>query len=132
VVVVSIGYAQGGGHEITMVGLDWNDANGDGVVDESEGATFTVIDPLDPSEAYSGSDVLGPPKPTTISVWQNAAGELLRFSYQQYVGQLPFDAGNYFTASGVIGGGVSISVIPAPAAWIAALVAGACGSRRRR
>ena len=132
VVVVSIGYAQGGGHEITMVGLDWNDTNGDGVVDESEGATFTVIDPLDPSEAYSGSDVLGPPKPTTISVWQNAAGELLRFSYQQYVGQLPFDAGNYFTASGVIGGGISISVIPAPAAWIAALVAGACGSRRRR
>ncbi|MEY3023800.1 MAG: hypothetical protein ACO3Y3_08125 [Phycisphaerales bacterium] len=132
VVVVSIGYAQGGGHEITMVGLDWNDANGDGVVDESEGATFTVIDPLDPSEAYSGSDVLGPPKPTTISVWQSAAGELLRFSYQQYVGQLPFDAGNYFAASGVIGGGVSISVIPAPAAWIAALVAGACGSRRRR
>ena len=81
VVVVSIGYAQGGGHEITMVGLDWNDANGDGVVDEIEGATFTAIDPLDPSEAYSGSDVLGPPKPTTISVWQNAAGELLQFKY---------------------------------------------------
>jgi hypothetical protein len=132
VVVVSIGYADGGGHEITMVGLDWNDADGDGVVDESEGATFTVIDPLDPSAAYSGSDVLGPPKPTTISVWQTAAGDLLRFSYQQYVGQLPFDAGNYATAGGLIGGGISISVIPAPAAWIAALVAGACGSRRRR
>ncbi len=132
VVVVSIGYAQGGGHEITMVGLDWNDANGDGVVDESEGATFTAIDPLDPSAAYSGSDVLGPPKPTTISVWQDAAGELLQFRYLQYQGELPFNAGNYATASGFIGGGVSISVIPAPAAWIAAIVAGACGSRRRR
>ncbi len=131
-VLVSIGYAQGGAHELTMVGLDWNDANGDGVVDEIEGATFTAIDPLDPSEAYSGSDVLGPPKPTTISVWQNAAGELLQFKYLQYQGQLPFDTSNYATASGVIGGGISISVIPAPAAWIAVAAFGLCGSRRRR
>jgi hypothetical protein len=120
------------GHVLAMVGLDWNDANGDGVVDESEGATFTAIDPLDPSAAYSGSDVLGPPKLTTISVWQDAAGELLQFSYLQYQGELPFNSGNYSTASGFIGGGISISVIPAPAAWIAAIVAGACGSRRRR
>lgn len=132
-------YAGGGtgpgdvsGHVLAMVGLDWNDANGDGVVDESEGAIFTAIDPLDPSQAYSGSDVLGPPKPTTISVWQDAAGELLQFRYLQYQGELPFNAGNYATASGFIGGGISISVIPAPAAWIAAIVAGACGSRRRR
>jgi hypothetical protein len=121
------------GHQVTMTGLNWNDANGDGVVDQSEGATITAIDPLDPSAAYSGSDVLGPPKTTTISVWQDAAsGGLLSYSYQQYSGRLPFDSNNYATSSGFIFTGTAISVVPGPASWIVVLVAGACGSRRRR
>lgn len=132
-------YAGGGtgpgdvsGHVLALVGLEWNDANGDGVVDQSEGATFSVIDPLDPSLGYAGSEVLGPPKVTTVSIWQGGAGELLQFSYLQYQGELPFNASDYATASGFIGGGISISVIPAPAAWIAVAAFGLCGSRRRR
>ncbi len=130
-------YADGGtgpgdvlGHVLALVGLEWNDANGDGVVDQSEGATFSVIDPLDPSVNYAGSEVLGPPKVTTVSIWQGVAGEL-QFSYQQYQGNLPFNASNYATASGFIGGAVSISVIPSPAAW-ATLTVGSLARRRRR
>jgi hypothetical protein len=133
-VTLGISYFNGGGHQITMTGLNWNDANGNGIVELSEGATITAIDPLDPSSAYSGSDVLGPAKTATLSVWQDAAhGGLLSYSYQQYVGEgLPFESNNYATASGLIFYGTSISVIPGPASWIVVLVAGACGSRRRR
>jgi hypothetical protein len=131
-VVLSLSYTGGGAHAVTMTGLNWNDANGDGVVDQGEGATFTVIDPLDSSEAYSGSVGLGPAKPTTLSVWQSSAGGALNFDYLQYHGALPFESGSYMVAGGVIVGGLSISVIPGPASWIVVLVAGACGSRRRR
>ncbi|MGA1310237.1 MAG: hypothetical protein ACO31W_09615, partial [Gemmatimonadaceae bacterium] len=132
-VTLGISYFNGGGHQITMTGLNWNDANGNGIVELSEGATISAIDPLDPSAAYSGSDVLGLAKTATLSVWQDAAhGGLLSYSYQQYTGGLPFEPSNYTTASGLIFYGTSISVIPGPASWIVVLVAGACGSRRRR
>lgn len=120
------------GHNVSLVGLEWDDTNGDGVVDQSEGATFLVIDPLDPSENYAGSDVLGPPKVTTISVWQAGAGQLLQFSYLQYWGSLPFDGSNYQVASGAIGGGISTMVIPAPAVGAVIAALGLVGSRRRR
>jgi hypothetical protein len=121
-----------GGHVLAMVGLEWDDADGDGVVDQDEGARFLAIDPLDPSQHYSASEVLGPAKITELAVWQEQEGGLLQFSYLQYVGALPFDGSNYATASGFVAGGLAISVIPAPATWVVAMAIGAFGSRRRR
>lgn len=118
------------GHALALVGLEWNDANEDGVVDISEGATLAVIDPLDPSQNYDGSDVLGPPKLTSISIWQDESDGPLQFSYLQYHGGLPFEPGNYEVADGFIGGGIALSVtVPGPAAG---LVAAAIGLARRR
>ena len=119
-------------HVLALVGLEWDDANGDGVVDQSEGATFSEIDPLDPSLGYAGSEVLGPPKVTTASIWQGGAGELLQFSDLQYQGELPFNSSLYAEANGFIGGGLANSVIPAPAAFAMVSLWGFCGSRRRR
>lgn len=121
-----------GGHVLSLVGLEWNDANGDGVVDQSENATFSVIDPLDPSLGYAGSEVLGPAYLTELSVWQEEPGGLLQFSYLQYHGALPFDGSNFAIANGFIGGGLAISVIPAPAVFAMVSLSGFCGSRRRR
>ena len=121
-----------GGHVLAMVGLDWDDTNGDGVVDQDEGARFFAIDPLDPSQDYSGSDVLGPAKITELAVWQEQEGGLLQFNYLQYHGALPYDGSNYGLANGFVAGGLAISVIPAPATWVVAVAIGAFGSRRRR
>lgn len=133
--VIYDGTGPGGvqGHVVALVGLDWNDANGDGVVDYSEGATFSVIDPLDPSQNYDGSDVLGPPKLTSISVWQDEVDGFLNFSYTQYLGNLPFDELDYGTAVGIIGGGVAMSVVvPGPFAGAIVAAVGLCRRRRRR
>ena len=35
------------GHVVTLTGLNWNDANSNGIIDFSEGATMTLVDPLD-------------------------------------------------------------------------------------
>ena len=67
-----------GGHIVTLAGMDWDDINGDGIVDRGE-ATLSIIDPLDPSSYYEntepepyGADRLQPQKAalTTLDVWQ--------------------------------------------------------------
>jgi hypothetical protein len=42
---------EGGGHFLTLTGFNWNDADGDGIIDPEEGATMMYIDPAtgDPS-----------------------------------------------------------------------------------
>jgi hypothetical protein len=101
-----------GGHVLAMIGLDWDDTNGDGVVDPAERARFLAIDPLDPSQDYSGGEVLGPAKITELSVWQEQRGGLLQFSYRQHVGARHFDGSNYALAKGFVAGGLAISVVP--------------------
>ena len=70
------------GHMVTLAGMDWNDNNGDGIMDRGEGKLF-VIDPLDPSSNFEnlnqgepyGVDGLQPQKAalTTLDVWQTLA-----------------------------------------------------------
>jgi hypothetical protein len=81
------------GHVVTVAGMDWNDINGDGIVDPGE-ATLSIIDPLDPSsnvengnqgEPY-GADRLTPQRAmfTTLDVWQGEYA--LKIRYSQYQG----------------------------------------------
>ena len=94
------------GHSIVITGLNWTDKNANGVMDASDGAQMTVLDPLDPAQAYTpavGSDigygsgdtaqeqlnaalneVKGAQGPSfkTGDVYVNDAGMLV-FSYQQ-------------------------------------------------
>ncbi len=47
---ISIFYAGGGGHALTLTGINWNDINDDGFISEDENATIDIIDPLDPGD----------------------------------------------------------------------------------
>jgi len=110
------------GHFVTLAGMDWNDNNGDGIMDRGESKLF-VIDPLDPSsnvenqnqgEPY-GMDRLQPQKAalTTLHVWHDAFVDpeipeisipALAIDYWQYHGSDqppagepygPYEPGNY-------------------------------------
>jgi len=50
---------RGGGHELLAGGLDWTDANDDGIIQQSEGAILYFVDPLDPSATYPEKSTLG-------------------------------------------------------------------------
>lgn len=41
------------GHAVSAVSLQWEDKNNNGLADEEENATLTIVDPLDPSTSYS-------------------------------------------------------------------------------
>ena len=41
------------GHAVSAASLQWEDVNKNGLADEEENATLTIIDPLDPSTSYS-------------------------------------------------------------------------------
>ena len=91
------------GHIVTLAGMDWNDNNGDGIMDQGEAKLF-VIDPLDPSSYYGntepepyGVDGLQPQKAalTTLDVWQTLAPhpehpehsiDVLAINYELYQG----------------------------------------------
>lgn len=44
----AVGIAISAGHFLTVTGINWNDLNGNNVIDKSENATLSLIDPLDP------------------------------------------------------------------------------------
>jgi hypothetical protein len=44
-VQILLTYNAGGGHFVTVNGLNWNDADGDGVIDSSEGAQLSFVNP---------------------------------------------------------------------------------------
>jgi len=123
VLVVNISYGIVGpdvvpeGHALAIVGVDWVDSNGDGVVDKSENAKLVVVDPLDSSENYGGSPPIatGPVKKTLIHVWDDESGRLA-YSYFQYQGDSPdpFEPENFLTTSGQIESFLSINVVRNP------------------
>ena len=98
------------GHIVTLAGMDWNDNNGNGIVDQGEAKLF-VIDPLDPSSYYGntdpepyGVDGLQPQKAalTALDVWQTLVPnpehpehpiDVLAIDYEQYWGSHPPSAG---------------------------------------
>jgi MYXO-CTERM domain-containing protein len=117
------------GHAVTLVGLNWIDANNNGIVEQNEGATLSVIDPLNPTEGSNGPIAIGPPKITEISIWDSSEG--MSFSYLQYHGDsIPYDE-NFESASGSLSGAGAIFVIPTPGA-AGLLIAGLLASGRRR
>ncbi|MEX0385894.1 autotransporter outer membrane beta-barrel domain-containing protein [Spiribacter onubensis] len=89
-----------GGHSILVTGFDWVDANGDGVIQESEGAKLYAVDPLDPSQTYPDGQPGGGAKFTEIDVWNDPEDGVLLLSYSQYSGSLPYDPEAYFTTEG--------------------------------
>ena len=114
-----------GGHIVTLAGMDWDDINGNGIVDPGEG-TLSIIDPLDPSsnvdnrnqgEPY-GSDGLTPQRAwlTELDVWHHEYFDpktqkkilMLAIEYRQYHGSNqpsgghygPYEPENYSTTTG--------------------------------
>lgn len=41
------------GHAVLITDLNWTDKNANGVIDAQDGATVSILDPLDPSQSYS-------------------------------------------------------------------------------
>lgn len=95
--IFSIEYGGGGGHELLAVGLDWTDANSDGIVQSSENAKLYFIDPLDSSATYSGGYPSGDAKLTYGHIWNasESTNSNLRIDYYQYGGALPYESTNY-------------------------------------
>ena len=118
------------GHAVTLIGLDWIDANNDGIVDQNENAVLKVIDPLNPTEGSDGNIAVGPPKITEISVWDSANG--MSFRYNQYLGDsIPYTNDFGMTEVGALSGAGAIFVIPSPGA-AGVLIAGLVATGRRR
>lgn len=88
-----------GGHAVLITGFEWDDANGDGVIQESEGAKFYAVDPLDPSETYPDGFPGGDAKFTEIRVWNDPQDGVLLLTYSQYFGRLPYTADTYTTTA---------------------------------
>ena len=149
-----------GGHIVTLAGMDWNDNNGDGIVDRGE-ATLSIIDPLDPSSYYGntepepyGADGLQPQKAalTTLDVWQTLAPHpedpeisirALAIEYRQYHGSEfdlseghygPYASSNYGLTGLYITGAYSMKAVPEPSSVLlwSSLAIGLTLARRRR
>ncbi|MCP5506969.1 MAG: autotransporter domain-containing protein [Chlamydiales bacterium] len=98
VALTSIEYTGGGGHELLVNGLEWDPTTNTG--------TLYFVDPLDPSQNYSGSTVLGPVKQTSGTLQLNGDGNLL-LTYDQYSGRLPY-TGTYDSVSAELVGLLSV------------------------
>lgn len=86
-----------GGHTPLVTGFNWNDANNDGIIQKSEGATLQILDPLDSSETYPNGEPGGGAKFTEVAIWNEGdqeGGDLL-LDYVQYTGNLPYDPTAY-------------------------------------
>ncbi|WP_309385442.1 hypothetical protein [Cerasicoccus frondis] len=133
--IFSIEYSNGGGHELFLTGIDWDDANNDGIVQESENALLHFIDPLDP--AFYGDDNLpsSGPKVTTGSIYHDDKSGGLLLSYEQYHGDLPYTSDYELVTGSHIVGAFTMSV-PEPSEYAAAIgilaLVGAAFWRRRR
>ncbi len=117
----------GGGHELLAAGIEWTDANEDGIIQESENAILSFVDPLDP--AYYGTDDLpaSGPKITTGHVWYNVNDDSLKLDYFQYGGSLPYASGNYSATGTVTIDTIFAISVPEPTTGVLLLMAFAGG-----
>lgn len=97
-VLVSIRYADGGGHELLVNGLTWDPSTNTG--------TLYFIDPLDPSENYSPAVPTGPTKQTSGTITLLADGSL-ELEYSQYSNRLPY-TGVYHNSHATLMGLLSV------------------------
>ncbi len=106
----------GGGHELLAGGLDWTDANDNGIIEQSENAILYFVDPLDPSATYPGNQPGGAAKFTQGHIWN--ANDLisgnLKLDYLQYSGNLPYSSGNYSMTGTVTIDTVFAVAVPEP------------------
>lgn len=94
--VFTIEYANGGGHGLLAQSFQWTDTNGNGIIEKTENATLSFVDPLDPAYYDTGLPTSGP-KITSGHVWNNndVAGGNLKLEYVQYQGSLPYVSSSY-------------------------------------
>ncbi len=85
------------GHEMTLTGLKWNDANDNGIIEFEENARLFFVDPLDSSTNYSPEVPTGPAKFSEGQIWYDTSSSSLRLTYDQYAGALPYT--NSYSAS---------------------------------
>ena len=111
--IFSFSSGPGMGHESTAVGFNWLDDNNDGIIQQSENATISFVDPLDPAASYTGGLPDGTAKMTTAQIWNagDAAGGELKITYNQYAGSLPY-TGNYELYTGSID--TMFAIVPEP------------------
>lgn len=114
----SIMYDNGGGHQLLATGINWLDANDDGIIQETENATLSFVDPLDPSATYPEGQPGGPVKLTTANIWNQydqLTGMALYLDYSQYGGALPYNVGNYAQTGPVMINTVfAVDTVPEP------------------
>lgn len=123
--IISIHYSDaqgGGGHELFLTGIDWDDANNDGIAQESENAMLHFIDPLDPA-FYDGGEPSAGPAVTSGSFYYDATEDELLLSYSQYGGGLPYEEGNYDDVIDSTIGSAFTMQVPEPSDY--AIIAGA-------
>ncbi|QYY35582.1 hypothetical protein [Ruficoccus sp. ZRK36] len=125
----------GGGHYLLASGLVWDDSNNDGIIQFSENAALSFVDPLDPAYYSSGEPSSGP-KMTSGHLYYDTEGGVLKMRYDQYYGDLPYDHTKYDEQTDLIIDTVfSINVVPEPqtwAAWVGLAALGLCLWRRRQ
>ncbi len=106
----------GGGHELLSGGFEWIDANDDGIIQFSENATLSFVDPLDPSATYPDGQPGGAAKFTQGHIWN--ADDLitgdLKMDYLQYSGNLPYNSGSYSMTGTVTIDTVFAIAVPEP------------------
>ena len=104
-VVGVIEYTNGGGHGIMLNGLDWSTASSSG--------TLYFVDPLNPSENYSDSNVLGPVYQTSGTLTQQSNNTLF-LQYQQLEGNnlLPPYSTNTHQVSAYLVDFITLSITP--------------------
>jgi hypothetical protein len=112
-VMLSVAYRNGDGHEILGSGLDWNDANGNGVIDFDEGAELYFVDPLDPSLTYPSDQPGGIAKISWGHLWYDSSVGGLHLTYDQYLGGLPYDPSDRNSANVTINGAF-VMAVPEP------------------
>jgi len=120
----------GGGHELLASGLEWTDANDDGVIQSSENAILYFVDPLDPSATYPGNEPGGAAKFTQGHIWNggDVGGGALKLDYLQYSGGLPYSSGNYSMTGTVTIDTVFAIAVPEPSSVLLVFVGFvACG-----
>jgi len=96
-ILFGIRYAEGGGHALLAGGIDWTDLNDDGIIQQSENAHLSFVDPLDPSATYNDGQPSGFAKFTQGHIWNkdDLLTGTLQLDYSQYAGTLPYTSGNY-------------------------------------
>lgn len=113
--VTTISYFGGGGHGILVNGVTWDTISNTG--------TLSFIDPLNPSQNYSGSTPTGGTLQTTGLLSLEPSGNL-KLTYDQYQGGLPFSPSDFATVEAVIDGALALNPVPEPATGALLLLGG--------